>query len=100
MPPQIGILFGHTITSFHLLFCVAAIGCVLMTNLMQRVHEPAERPVVDVWREMRNMRRFNPMLSVLSVGELLLTPPGLLTIARPTIPTVRQHASAIAEVDA
>jgi MFS family permease len=98
MPGEIGVLFGHTITSFHLLFCAAAIGCVLVTNLMQRVHEPAEGPVVDVWREMKNMRSFNPMLSVLSVGELLLTPRGLLAIARRSIRTVRKQVKAIEEV--
>ncbi len=65
---------------------------------MQRVHEPAERPVVDVWREMRNMRSFNPMLSVLSVGELLLPPRGLLAIARRSIRTVRKQVKAIEEV--
>lgn len=95
MPSQVGVLFGHNITSFHLLFCLSAIGCVLVTNLMQRVHEPAERAAVDVWREMRNMRSFNPMLSVLSVGELLLTPRGLLAIARRSIRTVRKQVKAI-----
>jgi MFS family permease len=95
MPGQAGVLFGHTITNFHLLFCLGAVGCILVTNLMQRVHEPAERPVVDVWREMKNMRSFNPMLSVLSVGELLLTPRGLLAIARRSIRTVRKQVKAI-----
>jgi hypothetical protein len=44
------------------------------------------------------MRSFNPMLSVLSVGELLLTPRGLVALARRSIRTVRQQVKALEEV--
>jgi hypothetical protein len=98
LPPEIGRLFGMPIQSFHLLFVLAAFGSVLVTNLIQRVHEPAEQPVVAVWREMKGMKTFNPMLSVLSVGELMLTPRGLLALAKRSIRTVRKQVKALEDV--
>jgi hypothetical protein len=77
---------------------MAGFGCMLATSLIQRVREPAEEPVENVWREMRTMRTFNPMLSVLSVGELLLTPRGLVAIARRSLRSVRQQVKAIEDV--
>src|SRR5438874_10741270 len=65
-PAQAGVLFRQPIFSFHALFILTAFGCLLTTHLLQRVHEPAEQPVDAVWRGMRTMRTFNPMLSMLS----------------------------------
>lgn len=98
MPSQIGTLFGRPVSSFHLLFVCAALGCALVINLIQRVREPSEQPVINVWREMRTMRGFNPMLSVLSVGELLLTPRGLLALTRRSLRSVRQQVKALEDV--
>jgi MFS family permease len=98
IPLQIGNLFGQPILSFHLLFGAAALGCALITNLMQRVHEPAEQPIINVWREMKGMRSFNPMLSMLSVGQLLLTPRGLLALGRRSLRSVRYQVKAIEAV--
>jgi len=95
---QFGTLFGHPILSFHALFILTAFGCLLATHLVQRVREPEEQPVENVWREMRTMRTFNPMLSMLSVGELLLTPRGLVALARKSLRSVRQQVKAIEEV--
>jgi hypothetical protein len=69
-----------------------------VTNLVQQVREPAEQPVVSVWREMKSMRTFNPMLSVLAVGELLLTPRGLFALGKRSLRTVRQQVKALEEV--
>jgi MFS family permease len=98
IPLHVGRLFGQPILSFHVLFVAAAFGCVLVTNLIQRVTEPAEQPVVSVWREMTTMRTFNPMLSVLAVGELLLTPRGLFALGRRSLRTVRQQVKALEDV--
>lgn len=98
MPSQIGNLFGKPVLSFHFLFVMAGFGCMLVTSLSQRVHEPAEQPVINVWREMRTMRTFNPMLSILSVGEILLTPRGLVALGRRSIRTVRRQVKAIEDV--
>jgi MFS family permease len=98
LPGQIGQLFGTPILKFHLLFALSAVGCLLITNLVQQVREPAEQPVVTVWREMRSMRTFNPMLSVLAVGELLLTPRGLFALGKRSIRTVRQQVRVLEKV--
>ena len=37
LPPELGVLFGHTVTSFHLLFVCSALGCIVVTHLIQRV---------------------------------------------------------------
>ncbi len=98
VPDQIGHLFGQTISRFHLLFVLSGFGCVLVTNLVQRVREPAEQPVVAVWREMASMRTFNPMLSIMAVGELALTPRGLFALGRRSLRSVRQQVKAIEDV--
>jgi MFS family permease len=95
LPADLGFLFHRTISSYHLLFVCAAFGCVLATNLIQRVREPAEQPMLNVLREMRTMRSFNPMLSMLSVGELLLTPRGLVALTRRSLRSVRQQVKAL-----
>jgi hypothetical protein len=97
-PAQVGTLFGAPILSFHLLFLISGLGCALATNLMQRVHEPAEKPTESVWREMRTMRTFNPMLSILAAGELMLTPRGLFALGQRSLRTVRQQVKAIEDV--
>lgn len=84
--------------SFHVLFVLAAIGCGLATLLIRQVQEPAEQPVIAVWREMRTMRTFNPMLSILSVGELLLTPRGLVALGQRSLRTMRQQVRALEDV--
>jgi hypothetical protein len=80
------------------LFVLSAAGCLVVTNIVQQVHEPAEQPVVTVWREMRSMRTFNPMLSVLAVGELLLTPRGLVALGKRWLRTVRRQVKVLEEV--
>jgi len=98
LPPEIGSLFGLPILSFHVLFVLSAAGCLLVTNIVQQVREPAEQPVVTVWREMKSMRTFNPMLSVLAVGELLLTPRGLVALGKRSLRTVRRQVKALEDV--
>jgi len=78
---------------------MAGFGCVLACNLVQRVREAeADFPLVHVWREMKTMRAFDPMFSVLSVGELLLTPRGLVALAQRSLRSVHQQVKAIEDV--
>jgi MFS family permease len=98
LPLQIGSLFGAPVASYHLLFVLSAAGCLLVTNVVQRVSEPAEQPVVTVWREMKSMRTFNPMMSVSTVGELLLTPRGLFALGKRSLRTVRRQVKALEDV--
>ena len=80
------------------MFVLSAAGCFLVTNLIRRVSEPAEQPVVTVWREMKSMRTFNPMMSVATVGELLLTPRGLFALGKRSLRTVRRQVKALEDV--
>jgi MFS family permease len=98
MPVQIGLVFGQPVLSFHLLFVLSALGCALATLLTRRVHQPAEQPAVSVWREMTTMRTFNPMLSILAAGELMLTPRGLFALGRRSLRSVRQQVKALEDV--
>jgi MFS family permease len=98
VPREFGHLFDQPTTRFHLLFALSAIGCLFATILAARVREPAEQSAENVWRAMRGMRTFNPMLSIQSVGELMLTPRGLLALARHSLRTARQQVRAIGEV--
>jgi hypothetical protein len=61
LPLHIGDLFGVPMQSFHLLFVFSKPQASwLVTNLVQQVREPAEQPVVAVWREMKTMRTLIP----------------------------------------
>jgi hypothetical protein len=44
------------------------------------------------------MRTFNPMLSLLSAGELLLTPRGLYALGQRSLRSVRQQVKALETV--
>ncbi len=98
LPGNIGIIFGLSFESYHLLFAGTALGGVLVSILLGKVKEPAEQPLQDVWQAMKCMRVFNPMLSIMSVGELLLTPRGLVALGNRSIRKVRQQVKAIEEV--
>ena len=98
LPLELGTFFGHPILNFHLLFAGAAFACILATHLIQNVHEQTNQPALEVWREMKTMRAFNPMISVLSVGELLLTPRGLVALAQRSFRTVKQQVKALEDV--
>lgn len=98
LPEQVGLIFGYQVSNYHVLFVLSGFGCVLATNLLGRLHEPAEQPVEAVWREMRKMRTFNPMMSVLGVGQLLLTPRGLFALGRRSLRSVRQQVKAVQHV--
>jgi MFS family permease len=98
-PAEVFRAFGLPFFSFHLLFVAGALGCLLASlTLLRKVQEPAEKPVDSVWREMRTMKTFNPMLSVMSVGELLLTPRGLFALGQRSWRSVRQQVKAVGDV--
>jgi hypothetical protein len=98
LPERAGEFLGQPILNFHVVFILAAVSGLVCAHCIGRVHEPAEQPVEDVWREMKTMRTFNPMLSVLSVGELLLTPRGLLSLTRRSWRLVRRQVKALEDV--
>lgn len=95
LPFEIAAPGGIPISSYHLVFACSAVACIAVTAAIRRVREPAEAPTETVWREMSTMRTFNPMLSILAVGELLLTPRGLFALGQRSLRTVRQQVRAI-----
>jgi Major Facilitator Superfamily len=98
LPEVAGRFLGQPFTRFHILFALAAVGCLAATALAARVREPAEQPAENVWRAMRGMRAFNPMLSVQLVGELMLTPRGLLALGRRSWRSARRQIRGLGEV--
>ena len=98
LPHTIGELFKQPLTRFHLLFALAAVGSLAVTGLAMRIREPAEQPLENVWRAMKDMKSFNPMLSIMAVGELLLTPRSFLALGRHSWRSARQHVRALGDV--
>lgn len=98
LPAVAGQILGHPLTRFHLLFVLAAVGCLAATSLAARVREPAEMPLETVWRAMQEMKAFNPMLSILSAGELLLTPRGLVALGQRSLRTARRQVRVLGAV--
>jgi MFS family permease len=98
LPANVATVFGLSFESYHLLFAGTALGGVLVSTLLARVKEPTEQPLQDVWQAMKSMRVFNPMLSILSVGELLLTPRGLVALGSQSLRKVRRQVSLVEEV--
>jgi len=98
MPAQIGLALGHPVLSYHWLFLMSGLGCALATLFVERIQEPAQQPAVSVWREMKTMRAFNPMLSILAAGQLMLTPRGLVALGRRSLRSARQQVKALEDV--
>jgi MFS family permease len=99
LPADAGQVLDRPVYGFHLLFAAAALGCLVVSTLVQRVKEPAaETPISGVWREMSTMRTFNPMLSILAVAELMLTPRGIFALGRRSLRSVRQQVKALEDV--
>lgn len=89
---------GQPFTRFHLLFVLSAIGCLIATVLAMRIRESTEQPVENVWRAMRNMKTFNPMLSIQFVSELMLTPRGLVSLAQHSWRLAQRQVRGLGEV--
>ncbi len=98
LPKHMGDFMGQPIRNYHVVFVISMLGCLLITNLLHRVRETAAQSIEAVWQTMRTMRTFNPMLAVATVGELLLTPRGLLGLANRSIRTARRQVKVIADV--
>ncbi len=98
LPDHLGEFLGQPIRDFHVVFALSLLGCLLVTNLLHRVREPAEQPVGEVWRTMRTMRSFNPMLALATMGALLITPSGLLGLARRSVRTVKRQVKVLSDV--
>ncbi|HTH45880.1 MAG TPA: MFS transporter [Candidatus Limnocylindria bacterium] len=98
LPDHLGVFLGQPIRDYHVVFGLSLLGCLFITNVLHRVREPAEQPVGAVWRTMRTMRSFNPMLALATMGELLITPNGLIGLARRSVRTVKRQVKVLSDV--
>jgi MFS family permease len=98
LPHRLGTFLGQPLTSYHLLFVVSLLFCMLSVNLLQGLREPAERPLLDLVRVMSNMREFNPVLGLASLAQFMFTPRRITQMARRSARTLRKQTSAVSEV--
>jgi hypothetical protein len=74
------------------------LGCLLSTHLLGFVTEAEAHPPEAVWRTMRRMRPFNPMLTLSSAAQLLASPAGMLAMAHQSLRMVRRQVRVIGDV--
>lgn len=98
LPSQAGELFGQPILNYHLIFAASMMGCLLLPMLLQTVREDAELPALEVWRAMRAMRTFNPLVGMATAVEFVFTPRGLTALARQSWRSLRRQVKAVGEV--
>lgn len=98
LPDVVGTLFGQSIRGYHLLFALSMLGCLLSTHLLGFVREAEAHPPEAVWRTLRRMQPFNPMLTLGSAAQLVLNPAGLLAVAHQSLRLVRRQVKAIGDV--
>jgi hypothetical protein len=98
LPDQLGSFLGQEIRDYHVLFALSMFGCLVSVHLLDLVHEAEAHPPETVWRTMRSMRAFNPVLIAQSAAQLILTPVGLVALARQSVRTLRKQARQITDV--
>ena len=98
LPDHLGSFLGQDIRDFHLLFGISMLGCIVVVHLLDLVHEEEAHPPESVWRSMRSMHAFNPVLIAQSAAQLIFTPVGLVALARQSVRTLRKQARQIGDV--
>ncbi len=98
LPNDAGNLFGLALTRYHVLIVGSLALCLLSLHLLQTVREPAERPVKELVKVMRNMREFNPVLGVTTLAEYMFTPRGLSRLAHFSVRTLRRQTNVMTDV--
>ncbi len=98
LPDQVGTLLGEPLTKFHVVFVASAILCLLTVHILQSLREPAERPLRELVRVMRNMREFNPVLGLATLAEYMFTPRGVMRLASSSVRTLRRQTQAVSDV--
>ena len=98
LPDELGTFLGQTIRDYHVLILGSMVGCLLSTHLLDFVREEEAHPSEAVWRTMRRMQPFNPMLTLGSAAQMVLTPGGLLGLTQRSLRLMRQQVKALGEV--
>jgi MFS family permease len=95
LPRHLGTVFGEPVMSFHFLFILSFLGCLLSLPLLTAAHEPSAQEVHSVWNSMLRMRSFNPLLALTSSAGFLFTPRGILSLGRYSIRTLRREVKKV-----
>ena len=98
LPDALGVFLGQTIRDYHLLIAGSMVGCLLSVHLLDFVREEAAHEPEEVWQTMRRMRPFNPMLTLTSAAQMVLTPGGLMGLTRNSWRQIRRHARILGTV--
>lgn len=98
LPDDMGSFMGQTIRDYHVLIAISMIGCLLSVHLLDFVREDAAQRPEAVWRTMRRMHPFNPMLSLSSAAQMVLTPGGLIGLTRSSLRQIRRQARLLTNV--
>lgn len=98
LPDVMGTFLGQTIRDYQVLIAGSMVGCLLSVHLLEFVGEEAAHEPEAVWRTMRRMRPFNPMLTLTSTAQMVLTPGGLLGLTRHSLRQLRRHARLLGAV--
>lgn len=98
VPDELGVIAGRRILNYHALFAGSFFACLSLTLLLRRVTEPASGPTTHVWHSMRGMRAFNPLLTITTAAQLLVTPRGLMGMSRRSLHELRRQARTLGDV--
>jgi len=98
LPDDLGTFLGQRIRDYHVLFTGSMIAALLSTHLLEFVREEAALPADVVWRSMRRMRAFNPLLTATTAAQMMFTPRGMLSLASRSVRQFRRHARVIGAV--
>lgn len=98
LPDEFGSFLGQPIRDYHLLITLSMVGCLLSVHLLDFVREEQAHAPEDVWRTLRRMSPFNPMLTLTSAAQIVLTPGGLIGLTRTSIRQLRRHAQRMTDV--
>ncbi len=98
LPDEMGTFLGQTIRDYQVLIAGSMVGCLLSVHLLDFVKEESAHEPEAVWRTMRRMRPFNPMLTLTSTAQMVLTPGGLIGLTRHSLRQLRRHARLLGAV--
>jgi hypothetical protein len=74
------------------------VGCLLSTHLLDFVREEEAHPPEAVWRTMRRMQPFNPMLTLTSAAQMVLSPGGLVGLTSRSFRMMKRQVRVLGEV--
>lgn len=84
--------------NYQVVFVLPLLAGLALTRALRRIHEPEEQPSEAVWKMMRSMKTFNPLLGMSTAVEFLFTPRGMLGLARTSVRSLRRQARNLTDV--